>query len=1103
MSKSYKYLVSHNQGDSVAEQFTDEELQTKYIIQEFQPNKTVGPWYVVDTHYDIKKILKAGIPQKKWYGEVISTRRPIKIYFDIETNKLINRETLLERIIGLILNTYNKLYPDTNVLTRDNIFVYSSHSNIKTSWHIVVNNTYVRDYRECAHFARTLIENDHEIESVIDMSVYSKMRAFRILGTTKNEIPCRYKVPCNSTPKYLLNSLVTEIPSENSIVLPVTEIRGNEHMQIQKEIIDIYSNDDKIINLIVEHLNPMRSDKYETWSEVGYTLFNIYKGSSVGLQIFDKFSQKSKKYPGQIAINKFWKKLNNYADTRENETKLKVGTLYYWLRQDNPDQYNKIKSEDVNRTLEKMSTNYLEDHKNTFTNQHIINVDYLGQYYNTSEKLDNIINNFEHLIIKSPTGSGKTAFTAELVARLIEKNNNTILSLVSRQVLGYELMRSFSKNKVFLFNYLDISKTDHYELEIKDFDKLICSIDSFHRVKNPNEYTILYIDEMDSFLEHMFSETLKNRPHKFQLLCECIQRCKHVICSDADISDMTLGFLSRLLNINKTLYIHNTIKKDNFTCLFYTKRSHLLGTLINSIKKGEKNYICSDSKELIENIYQFIYKYCRQQSIRDSLRLYTSIDGNKKDIIDVDTKWKESNVFTSPTVVYGISFSPLDPAFYFDNVFGIYKNGTINARAQAQQLARPRQIKSGKMHIYSMFNPARCKLPTSYKEIESIHKKIDDVQERYLRHDSNYLMGKLKIDPITNFSPAPIDINNEALFTQLYFYHCKNKYLSQRDPTFELMKILKEKGDKIVPYYSVPWMTIEFEQKIQKAFQKSNKDFKEQLDFDYAKITKLDDISGQKEKDITIRQYNLTNEVVFNVENLGYSIEFYPKIIENIILTKYVRDSRYHERLNVLQKMLLKEEELTRLLRNQYEYKEMRTHNLLAKVKLLFELERYLEIKRFTNVIPNFKDYNLKKSEITIIRETKLKTRVNQIFPGIFPKERNKLTFMTMYCHIIKLLTGFRIFPETRYFQTITSDKVVKGIRYRTNCIVFNKAVIATEIELILMRDPHLINVYNSESLKIIEGEPIKFGYLRKLDHRIKTLKEYIDMLKNKFEKLV
>lgn len=1105
--QKFKYLVSHNKGNSVYENYDVDALRSSYILQEFQPteegmSKQCGPYYVANTDLDIKKIIDLGVPQNKWYGEVITNRRPIKIYFDIDVKVPVNRKTLLHNIKELILNTYRTLYPGSQDyhpgLNKKDLYVYSAHGTEKTSWHILINGKYVRDNRECAHFAQKLIEADDTLKSMIDMSVYSKVRAFRLLGTAKFEKIKRPKISEPGTPRNLLKSLVTEVPPEGIKVLPVLTEQTNQ-MHIQREIIDIYANDDKIINLIVDHLDSSRADKYETWSEVGYTLFNIYKGSGVGFQIFDKFSSRSKNYKNSNDVAKFWKKLHEYTDNRDNDAKMKIGTLYYWLRQDNPDQHNKIKREDINRSLDKTPTNYLEDHKDTFPHQNIINTDYLEQYYDTKEKLDYILDNYKNIIIKSPTGSGKTTFTASLVARLIEKNNNTVLSLVSRQVLGYELTRSFKKEKVFLVNYLKIDKKTNYNIGIETHGKLICSIDSFHRVKNPNDYTILYIDEMDSFLDHMFSETLKNRPHKFQMLCTCIQRCKHVICSDADISDMSLRFLSRLVDINKSVYIHNTIKKDNFTCLFYNKRSHLLGALINSIKKGEKNYICSDSKELIESVYQFVHRNCKKE-ICKPLLLYTSVDGNKKDIAKVDERWKNSNVFTSPTVVYGISFSPSDPAFYFDNVFGIYKNGTINARGQAQQLARPRQIKSGKMHIFSAFNPSRYQLPKTYKEIESVHKKIDDIQERYLRYDSNYLMGKVQINPITNLCPIPSEINNEALFTQLYFYHCKNKNISQQDPTFELMKILKEKGDTIVPYYSVSWMTPEFEKRIQKAFQKSSKDFKEQLNDDYAKIKKLDNIDDQKDESITIRQHNLTTEVEHNVEKLGYHIELYPKMIENIFLTKYVRDSRLIERLDVLKLLLLKETELTKKLHSQYEYKEIRIKNILSKVKLLFELERYLEIKRFTNVTPNFKDYSLKNSDLNIIRETNLKERVNQIYPGFYPKEENKLTFTTMYFNIIKILTSHRIFSDTRYFETIESNKVVKGIRYRTNRIVLNKEVVAVETELVLRRDPHCIDEYDPEFLKISEGELCRFGYLWSLNH--KTLKEYTDTLKVKYENL-
>lgn len=45
-----------------------------------------------------------------------------------------------------------------------------------------------------------------------------------------------------------------------------------------------------------------------------------------------------------------------------------------------------------------------------------------------------------------------------------------------------------------------------------------------------------------------------------------------------------------------------------------------------------------DSKKTTDKVYKYVYDRCSEQT-RNGLKIYTSIEGDKKDNIDVDTTW--------------------------------------------------------------------------------------------------------------------------------------------------------------------------------------------------------------------------------------------------------------------------------------------------------------------------------------------------------------------------------------------------------------------------------------------------------------------------------
>lgn len=98
-------------------------------------------------------------------------------------------------------------------------------------------------------------------------------------------------------------------------------------------------NDIEIAKKLVVMLSKDRATAYESWRNVGLCLKNI---SDTLLTDFIEFSKKSDKFDLD-GCNKFWQTCK-----KRNETdKIKIGSLRFWAKEDNPDEYSKYYNENL------------------------------------------------------------------------------------------------------------------------------------------------------------------------------------------------------------------------------------------------------------------------------------------------------------------------------------------------------------------------------------------------------------------------------------------------------------------------------------------------------------------------------------------------------------------------------------------------------------------------------------------------------------------------------------------------------------------------------------------------------------------------------------
>ena len=146
---------------------------------------------------------------------------------------------------------------------------------------------------------------------------------------------------------------------------------------------------------------------------------------------------------------------------------------------------------------------------------------------------------FDTIIIKSCTGTGKTTATAQHVEQYLKQHPQcNFLTLTTRTTLSDQHANSFSN--INLQHYQQVSN-------IAEIERLTLCLNSLHKLAldtNELEEYVVYIDEIASFLEFTHNDTLDNNIHTvYGMLMHIMKHAKKVIVSDALINDNVITFL--------------------------------------------------------------------------------------------------------------------------------------------------------------------------------------------------------------------------------------------------------------------------------------------------------------------------------------------------------------------------------------------------------------------------------------------------------------------------------------------------------------------------------------------------------------------------------
>lgn len=524
---------------------------------------------------------------------------------------------------------------------------------------------------------------------------------------------------------------------------------------------DIYFIEDYELNNILKRLPEKYCNEVINWRLVTSALKNVDK-----YDIWNEWSKGSNKYDA-VKNDAIWSNMNpiininyiinavNINISKKNQIKYKIPTIKY-----NELDFDKVKCEI--KTLK-------ESDLDIRTRKHLR----LEKYMKDHPKITTFI-------IKSGTGTGKTTTVAQTCNILQSENNDLqIISIVSRKSLVGQQIKTFKKNKdksIELISYKDKS--------INPFtDNIVCQLDSISKhFDTDRDYSncIIYIDEGDSLIKYMLSSSTlsKIRVNSYAILNKMIQTAKYVICTDADVSDVTMKYFEHFRDSNTSLLLINPIKNyKGLKAKRFCDQEGILNQMDENMKTNGNFFLAAfDQKGTLDNFWTTLWnKHPDKQHL---MTKYTSTDGNEDDFANFTELNKGKYIFYSPKVIYGLDFVP----DISTDVFVIGHGNTIDPKQMSQQATRCRDIKT--LYYYMDIKSHEIKFKTAKECEEHIKENIQ-----------NYEAELKDLNILESSDPYCIKVTVKSnIFSELFYIMKYQSNILESNFIYHFNNILTEKG---------------------------------------------------------------------------------------------------------------------------------------------------------------------------------------------------------------------------------------------------------------------------------------------------------------------
>lgn len=180
----YFYYYPNDNGIALLDVYDEIEVQQGFLVSLTKDNFKLYALFR-DFKSFVKYNYKVTDPSKRSFFEIIlgdKKQRP-KFDLDIEGD---NIEELGNKTLARLISSFRFFIPDID-LEKD-VMIFTSHSNTKRSFHVVIKNYYHNNNNEAKAFYNMVLEKiDVQYRCYIDPAVYSSLQQFRIFGSQKED----------------------------------------------------------------------------------------------------------------------------------------------------------------------------------------------------------------------------------------------------------------------------------------------------------------------------------------------------------------------------------------------------------------------------------------------------------------------------------------------------------------------------------------------------------------------------------------------------------------------------------------------------------------------------------------------------------------------------------------------------------------------------------------------------------------------------------------------------------------------------------------------------------------------------------------------------
>ena len=716
----------------------------------------------------------------------------------------------------------------------------------------------------------------------------------------------------------------------------------------------------KDIEQIKDILGKLKNVSSRQWFQITTALKNLlneYNNIEEDeiLKIWNTWSKTEEGYNKKDNL-KIWQSINNnlnfnyvialYNETASKKEQIDILDSFKPLEEMKPPEKMKILN---------MNSKFLYDENN-----------------NGDQMTQKIFNEYETIIIKSTTGTGKTSNISKFTAQYMK--NRPELKFLS-------LVNLISLSKQHLSNFKNInlmSYEDKENLNKEEHNLTIClnSLMMFHGYEKEffNNY-IVYIDEITSFLNSLTHNSTLNSNLKFivNILFKIVNNAHKVIISDAVINDNSFNFIEKRDN---KIFINNEFKKyESITVFKLNDETDFLNNMLDKVEKKEYFLMASDSKETATKYFN----ECKS----DEKELITA--DTKTIINDATAQFKNKFIFYSPSITTGLDFT-IDTA---QDVL-IYINGkTITPESSFQQMTRTRNIK----RVYCFINDIKSKnstfstledTKTHFKTIGETHDKLKNINYHY-NDDGDAVF-------------------NDNIFFSLFSFNEYQQDTFNTNKKQHFLNILKNNG-----------FNIEEHGQNKKLDKVKNKEMKEKIEED-KEIKFNNHIEGIKE------DVNIKNTIQFlNIEDNETKILF-----KDIIIDEHKRE----DSLNLMRLFYAPEKIKIKLLQQPHNipnYKAVFTN--YTKIDLINQLEIILKIERFNfNKLEQDKEINLNEDLIKKINTSFRCTQTPKTFNDAIDYYEKKISHLIGKIELIDT-TREQKNKKRVYHHKINKDTITKYLK--------------------------------------------------------------------------